>query len=138
MVLDINGSYVQIVDFLVGGAVCGTGTDAFVERPDVAHAEDVVVDEVSLATLVGLLRDPGAEVLDRRRQGAGVGVGRRPLEDHVLDEVREPGLLHRLVARPHADEAGQHGGVDVRDVEGLDAEAVGQRPERVDVHGGDI
>ena len=59
----------------------------------------------------------------------------RPAEQHVLEEVREPGLLGQLAARPRADEEaqgrGSHGAHVLRD----DPQPRVQRGEPVLGHG---
>ena len=51
---------------------------------------------------------------------------RRPLEDHVLQEVRDAGDLRRLVARPGADEEAQRDGARRRAGLADDLQAVGE------------
>ena len=72
-----------------------------VERPGqvLGQAGDVV-ERVFLRGLRVVL---GADAVEVAVDGQGVAVG-RPLEDHVLEEVRDPGQLGRLVAAPRLDE----------------------------------
>ena len=50
----------------------------------------------------------------------------RPLEGHVLEQVREPMLGRRLVPRPGADPDAERGGLEVAHAVGDDAQARGQ------------
>ena len=105
--------------------------DDHVERglePVVGHAG---VDERRLARRGGvqLPAEPVEDLRDLLR-----GVGARPLEEQVLDEVRDAGAGVGLVARAGADPEAERHGADARDVLGDHPLAGSELREIVGLH----
>ncbi len=111
--------------FLVEGGVQKNVRDQIEREIDILLQHLRVVDR-AFAPGVGV--EVAADRLDLLRDVGGAA-GRRPLEGHMLQQMRDPVHLRRLVPRsgsdPHADRSSLHG----RHVMGDDADPVIQRGE---------